>query len=244
MQRTERSTPVTRSILITGGSRGIGHAAALAFHAHGDRVAVTYRTKPPAEEHLFAVHCDVTDTASVDTAFTAVEDHQGPVDVVVANAGITHDTLLIRMPEDAFVDVVDTNLVGAYRVAHRAIKNMVRRRTGRMIFVSSAVAFLGEAGQANYAASKAGLVGLARSLAREYGSRTITANVVAPGLTHTDMTADLGTDRIDAMLQRIPLGRAAEPAEIAAAIVFLASDQAAYITGAVVPVDGGVGMGH
>lgn len=233
-----------RSVLITGANRGIGLATARAFHAAGDHVAVTYRTKPPADEGMFAVPCDVTDAGSVDTAFAAVEAQQGPVEVLVANAGITRDTLLVRMPEDAFVEVVDTNLVGAYRVARRAVMGMIRKRIGRLIFISSAVALLGEAGQANYAASKAGLIGFARSLAREYGSRGITANVVAPGLTRTDMTATLSDDQTAAMLRRIPVGRAADPDEIAAAVAFLASADAGYITGAVLPVDGGVGMGH
>ncbi|GAB1639658.1 3-oxoacyl-ACP reductase FabG [Krasilnikovia sp. MM14-A1259] len=234
---------MSRSVLVTGGNRGIGLAVAQAFTAAGDKVTVTYRTGPdPAD--LFGVRCDVTSSADVDAAFTAAEQQHGPVEVLVANAGITRDALVMRMSEDDFTAVLDTNLTGAYRVAKRATRAMLRARAGRLIFISSAVALLGETGQANYAASKAGLVGLARSLARELGSRGITANVVAPGYTDTDMTSGLSEQRRTAMLERIPLGRAATPDEIAGAVLFLAGAQAGYITGAVLPVDGGAGMGH
>ena len=239
----ERGQTVNRSVLVTGGSRGIGLATARAFAKAGDKVAVTYRTGEPPDG-LFGIRCDVTDSAAVEQAFAEVENTHGPVEVLVANAGMTRDGLLLRMAEVDFADVVNTNLTGAYRVAKRAAKGMLRARWGRLIFVSSAVAFLGEAGQANYAASKAGLVGLARSLARELGSRNITANVIAPGYTLTDMTAGLPDERKTAMTERIPLGRAADPEEIAQVIQFVASDAASYITGAVIPVDGGVGMGH
>jgi len=234
---------VARSVLVTGGNRGIGLAVAQAFLAQGDRVAVTSRSGV-APDGLFAVACDVTDAASVDAAFTAVEAEQGPVEVLVANAGITKDTLLLRMSEEDFISVLDTNLTGAFRVAKRATKGMLRARAGRLIFMSSVVGLMGSPGQANYAASKAGLVGLARSLARELGSRSITANVVAPGFVETDMTADLTDERKASILASVPLGRYADPSEIAKVICFLASDDAAYITGAVIPVDGGLGMGH
>ena len=197
-----------------------------------------------APDGIAAVRCDVTDPAAVETAFTAVEEAQGPVEVLVANAGITRDALLLRMSEEDFDAVVDTNLAGAFRVAKRATRGMLRARSGRLIFVSSVVGLLGSAGQANYAASKAGLVGLARSLARELGSRSITANVVAPGFVDTDMTAALPEERRTEILGSIPLGRYAAPDEVAATVVWLASDAAAYITGAVIPVDGGLGMGH
>jgi 3-oxoacyl-[acyl-carrier protein] reductase len=234
---------VGRSVLVTGGNRGIGLAIARAFVGAGDSVAVTSRSGE-APDGLFAVAADVTDSASVDAAFTAVEAHQGPVEVLVANAGITQDTLLLRMSEDDWTTVLDTNLSGAFRVAKRASRSMLRARSGRLIFVSSVVGLLGSAGQANYAASKAGLVGLARSLARELGSRSITANVVAPGFVETDMTAALGDERKAEILGQVPLGRYASPDEVAGVVRFLASDEAAYITGAVVPVDGGLGMGH
>ena len=234
---------MARSVLVTGGNRGIGLAIARAFVEAGDQVAVTSRSGE-APDGLFVVACDVTDTASVDAAFTAVEAEHGPVEVLVANAGITHDTLLLRMSEDDWTSVLDTNLTGAFRVAKRASKSMLRARAGRLIFVSSVVGLSGSAGQANYAASKAGLVGLARSLARELGSRGITANVIAPGFVDTDMTAALGEERRAEIVGQVPLGRYASPDEVAKVVRFIASDDAGYITGAVVPVDGGLGMGH
>jgi 3-oxoacyl-[acyl-carrier protein] reductase len=218
-------------------------ACAQRFVAQGDRVAVTYNSSPPPEG-LFAVKCDVTDPESVDAAFKAVEAEFGPVEVLVSNAGITKDGLLLRMSEADFGTVVDANLTAAYRVAKRATQGMLRARAGRIIFMSSVVALLGSAGQANYAASKAGLVGLARSLARELGSRSITVNVVAPGPVETDMTAALGDKRLAELTAAVPLARMASADEIAGVVVFLASPDAAYITGAVIPVDGGLGMGH
>ncbi|MEY2763215.1 MAG: 3-oxoacyl-[acyl-carrier-protein] reductase [Actinomycetota bacterium] len=235
------STP--RTVLITGGSKGIGLATARAFAALGDNVAVTYNSSPPPGE-FFAVKCDVTNAADVDAAFAAVEEKFGPVGVLVSNAGITRDGLLLRMSESDFADVVDANLTAAYRVCKRAAQGMIRARTGRIILVSSVVAMLGSAGQANYAASKAGLIGLARSLARELGSRNVCVNVVAPGPVDTDMTAVLGDKRMEELRAAVPLGRTAQPNEIADVIAFLASPSAAYITGAVIPVDGGLGMGH
>jgi 3-oxoacyl-(acyl-carrier-protein) reductase len=232
-----------RSVLVTGGNRGIGLAIARALADNGDSVAVTHRGSG-APDGLFGVECDVTDTAAVDRAFTEIEEHQGPVEVLVSNAGITRDGLLMRMKEEDFADVLDANLTAAFRVAKRAAAKMVRARWGRMIFISSVVGLTGSAGQANYGASKAGLVGLARSIARELGSRNITANVVAPGFVTTDMTAELPEARQKEILGQVPLGRYAEPGEIAGVVRFLAGDDAAYITGAVVPVDGGLGMGH
>ena len=232
-----------RVVLITGGSRGIGLATAQRFAALGDRVAVTYNSSPPPDG-FFSVKCDVTSTAEVDAAFTAVEQHFGPVEILVSNAGMTKDMLILRMSENDFSDVVDANLTAAYRVAKRAAQGMLKARRGRMIFVSSVVGMLGSAGQANYSASKAGLIGLARSIARELGSRSITANVVAPGPVATDMLAALSEDRVATLTQAVPLGRLASPEEVAGTIAFLASPDAAYITGAVIPVDGGLGMGH
>lgn len=234
---------MSRVVLVTGGSRGIGLATARRFAALGDRVAVTYNSSPPPDD-LFGVKCDVTSSAEVDAAFSAVEEHFGPVQVLVANAGITKDTLLLRMSEGDFTSVVDANLSGAYRVCKRGAQQMLRARQGRIVLISSVVGLLGSAGQANYAASKAGLVGLARSLARELGSRSITVNVVAPGPVETDMTAVLGDERLRALTDAVPLGRMATPDEVAGVVTFLASDDAAYITGAVIPVDGGLGMGH
>jgi NAD(P)-dependent dehydrogenase (short-subunit alcohol dehydrogenase family) len=234
---------VSRVVLVTGGARGIGLACARRFVELGDKVAVTYNTSPPPDD-LFAVQCDVTSATDVDAAFTAVEQLYGPVEVLVSNAGITRDTLLLRMSEDDFTSVVDANLNGAYRVAKRAAQGMLRARKGRLIFISSVVGLLGSAGQVNYAASKAGLVGLARSLARELASRSITANVVAPGPVETDMTAQLSEQRLAELKAAVPLQRFATPEEIAGVVAFLASPDAAYITGAVIPVDGGLGMGH
>lgn len=233
----------SRSVLVTGGNRGIGAAIAARLAADGHKVAVTYRSGEPPQGVL-AVRCDVTDPASVDQAFSAVEAAQGPVEVLVANAGITDDTLLLRMSEDTFSRVLDANLTGSFRVAKRASSGMLRKRWGRLIFISSVVGLSGGAGQANYAASKAGLVGFARSVARELGSRNITANVIAPGFVDTDMTRELSEERRKEILAQVPARRYAQPAEIAAAVAFLASDDAAYITGAVLPVDGGLGMGH
>lgn len=234
---------MSRSVFITGGNRGIGFEIAKAMAEGGDRVAVTYRSgEPPAG--FLAVQCDITDPEQVESAYKQIEEEHGPVEVLVANAGITRDALLLRMSEEDFADVINTNLTAAYRVAKRASRGMLRARSGRLIFISSAVAMLGEAGQSNYAAAKAGLIGFSRSLARELGSRGITSNVIAPGLTATDMTAVLTEERTKALLAQIPLGTAAQPEDIAAAVRFLASDEASYITGAVLPVDGGVGMGH
>jgi len=239
---------VSRVVLVTGGNRGIGLAIAQAFLAQGDRVAITARSgELPAEldgTDVLVVKADVTDSASIDAAFDRIEAELGPVEVVVANAGITRDGLILRMTDDDIDAVLDTNLVGAMRVARRAAKGMVRLRRGRLVFVSSVVGLLGSAGQVNYAASKAGLVGVARSLARELGSRGITANVVTPGFVDTDMTAVLSEERRAEITGAVPLGRYASPSEVAGTVVFLASDAAAYITGAVIPVDGGLGMGH
>jgi 3-oxoacyl-[acyl-carrier protein] reductase len=232
-----------RCVLVTGGNRGIGLAVARAFADTGDRVAVTYRSGEPPEG-LHGVRCDVTDPDSVEAAFTEVEAELGPVEVLVANAGITRDQLIMRMSEEDFADVIATNLAGSWRVAKRASKGMLRLRRGRVVFISSVVGLLGSAGQSNYAASKAGLVGLARSLAREIGSRAITFNVDAPGFVETDMPAELGEDLQKTYKGQIPLGRFATADEVAGVVRFLASDEAAYVTGAVVPVDGGLGMGH
>ena len=233
-----------RIVLITGGSRGIGLACARRFDELGDRVAVTYNSSPPPDG-LFGVRCDVTSAEDVDAAFAAVEQHfGGTVDVLVSNAGITRDGLLLRMSEDDFASVIDANLTAAYRVVKRASRGMLKARSGRIVLMSSVVALLGSGGQANYAASKAGLVGFARSIARELGSRSITVNVVAPGPVATDMTAALGDDRLADLTAAVPLQRMAEPGEIAGVVAFLASPDAAYSSGAGIPVDGGLGMGH
>jgi 3-oxoacyl-[acyl-carrier protein] reductase len=230
-------------VLVTGGSRGIGLACAHRFAALGDQVAVTYNTSPPPDD-FFGVQCDVTSGESVEAAFVAVEAHYGPVEILVSNAGITHDGLLLRMKETDFTSVIDANLTAAFRVTKRATQGMLRARKGRIILMSSVVGLLGQAGQANYAASKAGLVGFARSVARELGSRGITCNVVAPGPVATDMTAALGEARLAELTAMVPLARMATADEIAGVVAFLASADAAYITGAVIPVDGGLGMGH
>ncbi|WP_228943271.1 3-oxoacyl-ACP reductase FabG [Nocardioides sp. Leaf374] len=229
--------------MVTGGNRGIGRAIAEAFLAQGDKVAVTTRSGG-APEGVLDVRCDVTDAAAVDAAFTEIEAAHGPVEVLVANAGITADTLLLRMSEDDWSSVIDTNLTGSFRLAKRAAKGMLRLRRGRIILISSVVGLLGSPGQVNYAASKAGLVGMARSLARELGSRSITTNVVAPGFIETDMTAALPEEQQAEYKARIPLGRLGAAEEVAQTVTWLAGPGAAYVTGAVIPVDGGLGMGH
>ncbi len=233
-----------RNVLVTGGNRGIGLAIARAFAEAGDRVVITHRSGEPPEG-LQGVRCEVTDSASVDAAFTEAEEKLGgPVEVLVANAGITRDTLLMRMTDEEFDTVIDTNLAGAFRCARRASKGMIRLRKGRIVFISSVVGLYGGPGQTNYSASKAGLVGLARSISRELGGRGITANVIAPGFIETEMTAELPEDRKKTYLSAVPAGRFASPQEVAAAVRFIASPEASYITGAVIPVDGGLGMGH
>jgi len=229
--------------LVTGGNKGIGRGIALRLAEAGYRVAATYRSGE-VPESVLGVQCDVTDPAQVEAAFSQVEEALGPVEILVANAGITRDTLLMRMTDDDWDAVIATNLTGAFRVARRAARPMIRARFGRIILISSVVGQLGSAGQVNYAASKSGLVGLARSLARELGSRGVTANVVAPGFIQTDMTAELGEDLVKKYAQQIPLGRMGSVADIAATVEFLASDAAGYVTGALIPVDGGLGMGH
>jgi 3-oxoacyl-[acyl-carrier protein] reductase len=234
---------VGRSALVTGGSRGIGLAIAEGLAADGNAVTITHRSGTPPEG-LSGVHCEVTDTASVNAAFDTVEENQGPVEILVANAGITKDQLLMRMTDDDYESVLNTNLGGAFRCVRRASTSMIRKRFGRIILVGSVVGLYGAPGQANYAASKAALVGLARSVSRELGGRGITINVVSPGFIDTDMTAKLPPERITAYQSLIPAGRFGQVAEVAAAVRFLASDAASYITGAVIPVDGGLGMGH
>lgn len=234
---------MSRVVLITGGSRGIGLACAERFAALGDKVAITYNSSPPPPQ-FFGVKCDVTNSDDVEAAFTAVEEHFGPVEILVSNAGITKDTLLLRMSESDFASVLDANLTAAFRVVKRATPKMLKARSGRIVLMSSVVGLLGSAGQANYAASKAGLVGFARSLARELGPRNITVNVVSPGPVATDMTAALGEDRLKELTDAVPLNRMALPEEIAGVVAFLAGPDGGYITGAVVPVDGGLGMGH
>ena len=238
-----------RVVLVTGGSRGIGLACAEWFLANGDRVAVTSRTGSTERDlgqgpdRFLSLTCDVCDPAQVDAAFAEIESAWGPVEVLVANAGVTRDTLALRMTEDAWSEVIDTNLTAVFRVTKRALTKMIRLRRGRVIMMSSVGAFIGSAGQANYAASKAGLVGMARSLAREVASRSITVNVVAPGLVETNMLAELGEAKLAEFAAQVPLGRVASPHEVAGVVGFLASDGAGYITGAVVPVDGGLAMG-
>ena len=228
---------------MTGGNRGIGRAIAEAYVALGDRVAVTTRSGG-APDGALDLRCDITDPAQVEAAFVRAEEAHGPVEVLVANAGITADTLLLRMSEDDWSSVLDTNLTASFRLAKRASKGMLRLRRGRIVFISSVVGLLGSAGQVNYAASKAGLVGMARSIARELGSRSITANVVAPGFIETDMTAVLTEDQKAAIRTQVPLGRYGTTEEIAKTVLWLTGDGAAYVTGAVIPVDGGLGMGH
>ncbi|MFI5838195.1 beta-ketoacyl-ACP reductase [Catenuloplanes sp. NPDC051500] len=235
---------MARTVLVTGGNRGIGLAIAQAFAKQGDRVAITHRGTGAPDGDLFGVQCDMTDPASIDAAFTEVEEKFGPVEVLVANAGMTADTLLLRMTDEQFTDVIETNLTGAFRVAKRATAKMVRARWGRMIFISSVVGLAGNPGQVNYAASKAGLVGVARSITRELASRNITANVVAPGFIDTAMTDVLTDERKAEIKKQIPAGRMATPEEVASVVTWLASEGATYVTGAVIPVDGGMGMGH
>ena len=234
---------MSRIVLVTGGNRGIGLSVARTFADLGDTVVVTSRSGEPIDG-LNVVQCDVSDTASVDAAFDYIEANFGPVEVAVANAGITRDGLIMRMSDDDINDVLNTNLVGAIRVARRATRSMMKARKGRLVFVASVVGLMGSAGQVNYAASKAGLVGAARSLARELGSRGITCNVIAPGFVDTDMTAELTDERKSEIVGNVPLGRYASPQEVADVVSFIASEEAAYITGAVIPVDGGLGMGH
>jgi 3-oxoacyl-[acyl-carrier protein] reductase len=236
-----------RVVLVTGGNRGIGLAVAKSFAAAGHRVAITSRgdaSADIADAGILAVRCDVTDSASVDSAFSQIEQQLGPVEILVSNAGVTRDMLVLRMSEDDFTSVIDANLTGAWRVAKLAAAGMLRQRKGRIVFVSSVGAYYGSPGQANYAASKAGLIGMARSMARELASRAITVNVVCPGGVETDMTASLTDAQRDAMTNAVPLGRLATPQEIASAVTFLASPESSYITGVVLPVDGGLAMGH
>jgi 3-oxoacyl-[acyl-carrier protein] reductase len=239
---------LSRSVLVTGGNRGIGTAIARAFVDAGDKVAITYRTgEPPAaltDAGVLAVRCDITDAEQVEQAFKEIEQAHGPVEVLVANAGVTRDQLLLRMSEEDFTAVVDTNLTGTFRVVKRAARLMLRARRGRVVMISSVVGLLGSAGQSNYAASKAGLVGFARSLARELATRNITVNVVSPGFIDTDMTRALTTEQRDAIVGQVPMARYGQAEDVAATVRFLSSDDASYITGAVIPVDGGLGMGH
>ncbi|MEC3953082.1 3-oxoacyl-ACP reductase FabG1 [Nocardia sp. CDC153] len=238
------SNITSRSVLVTGGNRGIGLAVAQRLLADGHKVAVTHRGSG-VPEGLFGVKCDVTDSESVDRAFTEVEAHQGPVEVVVANAGIVDNTLLMRMSEDSFSKVIDANLTGAWRVAQRANRNMLKNRFGRIVFLGSVVGQMGSPAQVSYAASKSGLIGMARAITREVGKRNITANVVAPGLIDTDMTREDMTEEMRKnVLEFIPAGRIGQAEDVAAAISFLVSDDASYISGAIIPVDGGMGMGH
>ena len=241
MSEPEETT--ARSVLVTGGNRGIGRAIAEAFVANGDKVAVTTRSGG-APEGTLDIRCDITDAGQVEAAFAQIEEAHGPVEVLVANAGITADTLLLRMSDDDWSSVIDTNLTGSFRLAKRASKGMLRLRRGRIVFISSVVGLLGSAGQVNYAASKSGLVGMARSIARELGSRSITANVVAPGFIETDMTGVLSDDQKAAIKAQVPLSRFGSVDDIAETVLWLTGPGAAYVTGAVIPVDGGLGMGH
>jgi 3-oxoacyl-[acyl-carrier protein] reductase len=233
----------SRVVLVTGGSKGIGYGIAVRLAKAGHRVAATYRSgEVPGD--VMGVPCDVTDLDQVEAAFGQVESSLGNVEVLIANAGITRDTLLMRMSDDDWDQVIATNLTGAFRVARRAARPMVRGRFGRIVFISSVVGMMGSAGQVNYAASKAALIGMARSLARELGSRGITANVLAPGFIETEMTAQLGQDLVQKYGDQIPLGRLGSVDDVAGTVEFIASDAASYITGALIPVDGGLGMGH
>lgn len=239
-----------RVVFVTGGSRGIGAACVAWFLARGDRVATTYRTSTPpdylaelGEDVCLPLSCDVTDQAQIETAYSKIENLWGPVEILVSNAGITRDALAVRMNDQSWDDVIDTNLTGSFRMAKRALPKMLRSHNGRIIFITSVGAFVGLPGQANYAASKAGLVGMARSLAREVASRQITVNLVAPGVVTTDMINGLGDKRINELVSMVPMGRAATPKDIAETVGFLASGAASYITGSLIPVDGGLGMG-
>ena len=234
----------TRTVVVTGGNRGIGLATAKRFAELGHRVAITARDPGHIDDQILAVSCDQTDSDAVDAAFEEIESNLGAVEILVANAGITRDQLMLRMSDDDFSAVIETNLTGSYRMARRAARPMLRARWGRLIFVSSVVGLLGSAGQVNYSASKAGLIGMARSMARELGSRNITANVLSPGPVETEMFAALTEEQQVTITEQVPLNRVAQPEEIAETIAFLASDSAAYITGAVIPIDGGLGMGH
>jgi 3-oxoacyl-[acyl-carrier protein] reductase len=242
-EATDSTQRPGRVIFVTGGNRGIGLAIARAFSDSRDTVVISYRSGE-VPEGLHGVRMDVTDQVSVDAAFAEIESTFGSVDVLVANSGITRDGLVMRMGEKDFVDVIDTNLTGAFRCAQKVISPMMKKRSGRVIFIGSVVGFMGSAGQANYAATKSGLVGMCRALAREYGSRGITFNVIAPGFVETDMTADLSKELREKYIAQIPLARFSSVDEIASVVKFIASEQSSYVTGAVIPVDGGMGMGH